>query len=87
VHDDGNETDPLEEGERRRERVEVLRDDRAAGLDDGELGRVDAGVVAEVLLDLLAAALLAVVALVAELVIYLRIWGAKGPLGLPDEDE
>jgi hypothetical protein len=38
-------------------------------------------------LDLLVAALLAVVALVAELVIYLRIWGAKGPLGLPDEDE
>ena len=56
VNHDRHEPDALEERERRRERVEVALDDGAARLHDGELRRVDARVVAEVLLDLLAAA-------------------------------
>jgi hypothetical protein len=46
----------LKEGQRRGEGVEILGEDAARGLDDRELLRVDAGVLLEVLLDLLAAA-------------------------------
>jgi hypothetical protein len=56
VEDDGVEPHVLEEGERGGEPVEVARQDVAAHLDDGELLRVDGGVLLEVLLDLLARA-------------------------------
>ncbi len=54
VEDDGVEAHVLEEGERRGEAVQIAREDVAADLDDGELLRVDGGVLLEVLLDLLA---------------------------------
>ena len=56
VNDDGHEPHALQERQRGRERVEVVLDDRAARLHDRELRRVHTRVVAEVLLDLLAAA-------------------------------
>jgi len=52
VDDDGEEADVGEEGEGRGELVEVLGDDGAADLDDGELLGRDGGEVREVLLDL-----------------------------------
>ena len=56
VEHDRVQTDALEERERRREGVEIFREDAARGLDDRELLRVDARVLLEVLLDLFAAA-------------------------------
>lgn len=55
VDDDWAKPDALEERERRGERVELLREDVAADLDDRELLRVDRGVLLQILLDLLPA--------------------------------
>lgn len=52
VHDDGVETDVVQEGERGGEGLQVLGDDGTTDLDHGELLGRDGGEVGEVLLDL-----------------------------------